>query len=236
MRALGRAALLLAAQAAWLACATAVASELGVGLARFLAFLCGVVALVLAGSLRVPHHRSLVACGLGAVAGVALVPTLAWLVGAVAVAAPAGAIGPLPVVGMHGGALRVGDVFQFGAVGALAPVCEEVLFRRLLFDALRELWGVGPALVISSFGFGLWHGIGAEAWVAGAIGLLLGALRIVSAGIAVPIGAHAGLNVGLLLAGVPPDAHPLGVGASAASGSLALCLATAIARPEGSRG
>ncbi len=39
----------------------------------------------------------------------------------------------------------------------LAPLVEEVIFRGLLFGALRRRWGLGAALVISSAVFGLVH-------------------------------------------------------------------------------
>lgn len=45
----------------------------------------------------------------------------------------------------------------------LAPLVEEVVFRGLLFEEVRRLWGVAPAYLLSSLGFALLHypGLGA---------------------------------------------------------------------------
>lgn len=43
------------------------------------------------------------------------------------------------------------------AVVALAPLCEELFFRALLFRGLRGYWRLGPALLVSGLLFGLFH-------------------------------------------------------------------------------
>ena len=43
------------------------------------------------------------------------------------------------------------------AVVALAPLCEELFFRGLIFRGLRGYWGLTPSLLVSGLLFGLFH-------------------------------------------------------------------------------
>ncbi|MDJ0787365.1 MAG: CPBP family intramembrane metalloprotease [Myxococcota bacterium] len=210
---------LFAAQLGWLVLAAGAASELGVDLARVLAFSGGALALALAGVLPRPRSRDALEAACSAAVGWALVPALALVFAGLATWAA-----PLPV-GAHPPGHR-GALHLLGVAG-LGPVCEEWLFRGVLFAWLGArlgarlggcLGGAG-ALLGSSVAFGLWHGLGPHGVVAAAVGLLLGGLRLSGTGIAGCAGVHAGLNLGLLSGGLPPDGHAL---SAAGSATLAL--------------
>jgi len=77
----------------------------------------------------------------------------------------------------------------------LNAVCEEVIFRGILFDALASLWGPRTAAFFTALLFGYGHLQGYPpgppgAVLAGLFGLALGGLRIVTSGLALPIFAH----------------------------------------------
>jgi uncharacterized protein len=76
---------------------------------------------------------------------------------------------------------------------ALIAVAEEVVFRGVLFDAVRDWGGDGAALVATTLVFALIHvplyGIGSLPLDLAA-GLLLGGLRVVSRGVLAPAIAH----------------------------------------------
>jgi uncharacterized protein len=52
-----------------------------------------------------------------------------------------------------------GAVFLLLALGVvgLAPLCEELFFRALLFRGMRGFWSLTPALLVSGLLFGLFH-------------------------------------------------------------------------------
>ena len=60
---------------------------------------------------------------------------------------------------------------------AIAPACEELLFRRLLLDRLRP-WGEGFAMGASALCFGLFHGNLSQFFYACAIGLVLAGVAL----------------------------------------------------------
>jgi membrane protease YdiL (CAAX protease family) len=76
---------------------------------------------------------------------------------------------------------------------ALVAVAEEVAFRGVLFDAVRDWGGDGAALVATTLVFALIHvplyGIGSLPLDLAA-GLLLGSLRVVSTSVLAPAIAH----------------------------------------------
>lgn len=60
----------------------------------------------------------------------------------------------LPIDASDGGAILL---ILGVAVVALAPLCEELFFRALLFRGMRGYWRLGPALLVSGLLFGLFH-------------------------------------------------------------------------------
>jgi membrane protease YdiL (CAAX protease family) len=80
----------------------------------------------------------------------------------------------------------------FSIVNAL---CEEVIFRGILFDAVESQWGVRGAVIGTAFLFGYGHLRGYPpgplgAVLAGLYGLCLGWLRVFSGGLLLPILVH----------------------------------------------
>jgi len=80
----------------------------------------------------------------------------------------------------------------FAIVNAL---CEEVIFRGILFDAIESQWGVRGAVIGTAFLFGYGHLRGYPpgplgAVMAGLYGLCLGWLRVFSGGLALPVLVH----------------------------------------------
>jgi membrane protease YdiL (CAAX protease family) len=90
-------------------------------------------------------------------------------------------------------------VATFGLMAGTA-VCEELLFRGVLFRIVQEWTGTVVALVVSSLTFGLLHLVnpGATVWGALAIaaeaGLMLGAAYVGSRSLWLSIGIHLGWN------------------------------------------
>lgn len=78
------------------------------------------------------------------------------------------------------------------ALALTAGVAEEVLFRGLLQDGLTGLMGWLPALLLASVLFGAVHWLTRlYAFLAGLVGLYLGALYLLTGNLLVPIVVHA---------------------------------------------
>lgn len=124
-----------------------------------------------------PGLPSLRAAALGAAGGGVLVA--AWLTGH-------------PAMLIEPARFNVAIALWTPIVTAVA-VAEELIFRRVLFDAVRDLGGDGWALIATTALFALIHlplyGVGALPLDV-AVGLLLGGLRIVSGGVLAPAVAH----------------------------------------------
>lgn len=80
------------------------------------------------------------------------------------------------------------------ALVVIAPVMEELLFRGVLLAGLARAYGERGGLLVSALFFGLLHGRPAEATVAFAAGLVLGALRLRSRSIFPCVALHVGVN------------------------------------------
>lgn len=97
------------------------------------------------------------------------------------------------------------------ATAVAAPIAEEIVFRGLLYRAMRAPWGPAPAAILSALLFGLSHG---EPWsLFGLIGLglLYAALTELSGSIVPAIlahGLHNAFNLALMM-------HEGGAGLSA---------------------
>ncbi len=93
----------------------------------------------------------------------------------------------------------VGLVLLVLTAGLLAPVLEEVLFRGLLLRSLLRRMSAGPALLVSSAGFGVVHLIDPKSLPALpaliGVGLVCGWLAVRTGGLARPIAFHMGFNL-----------------------------------------
>jgi membrane protease YdiL (CAAX protease family) len=194
-------------------------------LACALAALAAVSLVLLAASCAAPRIGTETALlgGFGAAAA------LAWLTRPSAPRAPQGAIaGTGLAVGLPPRPPGVGGsgAPTWIAVGVLAPVFEELLYRERLIPALRAYTSAPLAITAASALFALPHG---EAWSAlGSflVGLALGALQAGTGAVSLCIAAHAGLNAASLV-GV---ALVLGPTEGAALGAFALAAALTLAR------
>lgn len=105
---------------------------------------------------------------------------------------------------IHGPLLVAAVAFFFGALR------EELAFHAYpLFRLDRDL-GAWPALLAVTLVFAVEHVAGGVTWFhaltgAAAGGLFFGLLALITRGIAMPIGAHAALNLGLWLFGAKDD-------------------------------
>ena len=79
-------------------------------------------------------------------------------------------------------------------VGILAPVFEELFYRKAIIDRLRR-YGDLPAILISGLIFGLVHGNFSQVFYATAIGMLLGFVYLRTGNVLVTISLHAAFNI-----------------------------------------
>ena len=86
------------------------------------------------------------------------------------------------------------------AVGLLAPLLEEVLFRGLLYSALRKRWRFGPAALVVTALFAALHAMQFQGYLPAlvgiaALGALLAWLRERTGSLWPPVLVHAGFNL-----------------------------------------
>ncbi|MBQ8310267.1 MAG: CPBP family intramembrane metalloprotease [Clostridia bacterium] len=79
-------------------------------------------------------------------------------------------------------------------VGILAPIMEEIFYRKLVIDRLRR-YGELPAILISGIGFGLLHGNFSQFFYAAAIGIVFGYIYLRTGNILHTIGLHMVINL-----------------------------------------
>lgn len=116
------------------------------------------------------------------------------------------------------------------ALLVLGPAFEELLYRERLLGALAARAPAAVALAASSLAFALPHPEPRLRVAAFLVGLGLGLLWLGTRSVALCIGLHAGLNLGIQLAGVPPTRAMLPPAAGAASACVLLGLARTRAR------
>lgn len=80
------------------------------------------------------------------------------------------------------------------AVVGLAPLCEELFFRALLFRGLRGYWSMGPAVLLSGLLFGLFHLNPSVVLPFTLIGVLFAWANEASGSIYTSIAAHGAVN------------------------------------------
>jgi len=88
----------------------------------------------------------------------------------------------------------------------LDPLCEELLFRGVMFSALIRRWGIRAAAVVPSLLWGLVH-VQYEWWYVASIagsGVVLAIIRWKSGSIYVPLGLHAAFNLLIALSSYFP--------------------------------
>ena len=78
--------------------------------------------------------------------------------------------------------------------GILAPILEEVFYRKLVIDRLRGLGDI-PVILISGILFGLIHGNFSQFFYAAFIGLILGYIYLNTGRLRYTIGLHMALNI-----------------------------------------
>ena len=79
-------------------------------------------------------------------------------------------------------------------VGILAPIFEELFYRKAVIDRLRR-YGDLPAILISGLIFGLVHGNFSQVFYATAIGMLLGYIYLRTGNVLYTISLHAAFNI-----------------------------------------
>ena len=127
-------------------------------------------------------------------AGVALTPR------AVAIGLGGAAALVIPVLLTHGiGTARPGGNYAAWAVAtAVVATAEEAVLRGALYDAVRRARGVDAAVVVGALAFAALH-VPFYGWRAVpldlAVGLVLGALRVVSGTWTAPAVAHVGADL-----------------------------------------
>lgn len=84
-------------------------------------------------------------------------------------------------------------------VGIVAPVAEEVVFRGLIYQRLKDYAGVRWAIVLSAVFFGVYHGNMIQAIYASALGILFAWLMEYFQNLWVPILLHMGGNTWCLI-------------------------------------
>lgn len=104
----------------------------------------------------------------------------------------------------------------FLAIVVAAPLAEEFICRGILLPALRDRWGTGTALVVSSLAFGAMHLNPWQFGYATLIGLVLGWLRIRTGSVFPGVLMHA-LNNGIswllvIRPGILPEGEGLVLG------------------------
>jgi membrane protease YdiL (CAAX protease family) len=114
------------------------------------------------------------------------------------------------------------------ALALLPAVAEELLFRGVLWGALRPRLGVAGTLVATALVFGLYHGSPYRFLPAVAGGLLLGGVRAASGSVWPAIAFHVANNGGVIVAlrlgyeHPPATAGPLGLALAALAIGAAL--------------
>lgn len=78
--------------------------------------------------------------------------------------------------------------------GILAPLTEEIFFRKLIIDRISP-WGELPAILISGIAFGLIHGNFSQFFYAAALGMLFGYIYLKTGKLRYTIALHMAINL-----------------------------------------
>lgn len=86
-------------------------------------------------------------------------------------------------------------ILQILAIGIIAPILEEILFRGLVLDQLRKHIALPLALIIQALLFGLIHLNIVQGSYAFVAGIILGLAMIWSRSLVIPVVMHIGMNL-----------------------------------------
>jgi membrane protease YdiL (CAAX protease family) len=95
-----------------------------------------------------------------------------------------------------------GLVAVFLLVGVVAPIAEEILFRGVVFSGLRDSWGEGWAIVVSSALFGVMHLQPLVMIPTAILGLLLAKVFSMTRSLWASIALHSAYNTTIMLFGL----------------------------------
>ena len=94
----------------------------------------------------------------------------------------------------EGGKSPFGLIAVFLLVAVIAPVAEEILFRSVVFSGLRDSWGEGWAIAVSSVLFGVMHLEPLVMIPTAILGVLLAKTFSVTRSLWAPIALHSAYN------------------------------------------
>ena len=81
----------------------------------------------------------------------------------------------------------------------LAPICEEIFFRGILFQKLKEIMPLFLSIIIQGFIFGIVHGSFIQSLLAGFSGILYALVYNYKKNLTLPILIHAFNNIFLII-------------------------------------
>jgi len=79
--------------------------------------------------------------------------------------------------------------------GVITPIAEELLFRGIVYNKLKKIMNLGPAVLVSGALFGLYHGNDVQGIYAFVIGVLMAYMYEYFADFRIPVFMHIGANV-----------------------------------------
>lgn len=90
-------------------------------------------------------------------------------------------------------------VFLIAIMGIVAPICEEIVFRWLIYLRLREYLGVVVSIIISALIFGIYHGNLVQAVYASMLGVVFALFLEMTGDLLACMLLHIGANVWSLI-------------------------------------
>jgi membrane protease YdiL (CAAX protease family) len=96
----------------------------------------------------------------------------------------------------------IGLIAVFLLLAVIAPVAEEILFRGVVFSGLRDSWGEGWAILVSSVLFGVIHLQPLVMIPTAILGLLLAKVFSVTRSLWASIALHSAYNATIMLFGI----------------------------------
>ena len=97
------------------------------------------------------------------------------------------------------GGVPARDVPAVVLLCVLGPVCEEIVYRGLVFGAAERMDGFIPALILTTMLFAFGHGTVLQAALAVPVGLILGIVREKKGNLLAPAVLHISLNAAALV-------------------------------------
>lgn len=94
-----------------------------------------------------------------------------------------------------------GLIFEFIFIGILAPLMEELIFRKTVIDNFSK-YGPGAAILVSSVMFGLFHGNFSQCFMAMALGAVFAYVYCFTGNIKYTIAMHMTVNIFNVISGM----------------------------------